>query len=682
MASWTPLYQELARHVLTFESRQDELIEALRELREQELPVISLTDRDASGREFELREIDPFTFFASFNRGQRLDNRQRILDSLKERWELKAEIPSDFDGIPVVDNRQSWFFRYAADRGPEDVPKLWRLARQSVEKTPADFDPRVLEECLASPYGSLPKLTMGMFWLNPYDYLAIDRLNRDYLTRNGIRFEARSAEAYLKILEDVRAKFDVDFPTISHRAFLEASDKSADEGKKPEIKGGQPDNGANVRRYWWLNANPKIWDFEKVAVGDVQSYTSHNERGNKRQKYKYFGEVKPGDLVVGYVTSPQKEIVAVCEITEGLHDSKEGERIDFKKIEKLRVPISYAELRGNETLARSEPMVNNQGSLFSLSEEEYDLIRAVIDEKNPIVEQAKVPPYSKHQALSELFLSEAELDEVVSRLRRKKNIILQGAPGVGKTFVAMRLAYLMAAAKDPSRVEMVQFHQSYSYEDFIQGYRPNDLGGFSLKPGVFYEFCRTAQRDAARDYFFVIDEINRGNLSKIFGELMMLIEHDKRGAEFAIPLTYASSPDERFYIPENLFIVGTMNTADRSLSLVDYALRRRFAFVTLEPKFSSPRFAETLAAAGASAALVVKIRERMEELNQAIASDDRNLGPGYRVGHSYFCIGPTVGKPDDAWYREVIRSEVAPLLEEYWIDEPDKVEEHVSRLMA
>jgi hypothetical protein len=681
MFTWIPLYQEIARHVLELEQQQDELISVLRKLGEQGLPVITLSDREQGGGEIELREIDPFSFFASFNRGQRFDNRQRILEALKRQWDLRSDIPSEFEGIPVVNNLQSWFFRYTEKREPDDILKLWRLARETVEKLPSNFDRQVLEDCLALPMCSLPKLTMGMFWLNPYNYLAVDSRNKAFLARHGIRPARRSADDYFRLLEEVREEFDEDFPSISREAYLATiGDDEGGVTAPPPPPDEKPIPGA--RNYWWLNANPKIWNFEEVAVGEAKTYTSHNEKGNKRQKYKYFGEVKRGDLVVGYVTTPQREVIAICEITQGLHQSDQDERIEFKKIEQFQNPVSYEELKSNPTLARSEPFINNQGSLFALSEDEYEIIRAIIDEKNPLTEPVALAPYTMREALSELFMSEQELVEILSRLKRKKNLILQGPPGVGKTFVAKRLASLAMGVKDPARVEMVQFHQSYAYEDFIQGYRPTEQGTFSIKPGIFYEFCRKAQRDVGRDYFFVIDEINRGNLSKIFGELMMLIEHDKRGQDFAIPLTYASSSDERFYIPENLYLIGTMNTADRSLSMVDYALRRRFAFVSLRPKFESAIFAETLVAAGAPPTLIQKIRERLGALNSFIASDDRNLGAGYCIGHSYFCPGVDHRALDEFWYQEVIESEIKPLLEEYWIDETGKVEEQVDRLLA
>ena len=436
-------------------------------------------------------------------------------------------------------------------------------------------------------------------------------------------------------------------------------------------------------RYWWLNANPKIWKFDETPVGEKQTYTSHNEKGNKRQKYMYFQEVKSDDIVVGYVTSPQREIVALCKITKGLHKTKdEGEVIEFEKIEQLAKPIPYEILQDNPDLSNCEPMINNQGSLFKLTEKEYEIIRSLIDETN-IPTKTEIVTYTKKKAMVGLFLSEFQFDEMLDALKEKKNVILQGAPGVGKTFIAKRIAYTIIGSNDPQRVEMIQFHQSYSYEDFIQGFRPTPKGHFDLKNGIFYQFCRRAQREESsqKPYIFIIDEINRGNLSKIFGELMMLIEPDKRGKEFAIPLAYSQSYDEKFYIPENLFLIGMLNTADRSLAMVDYALRRRFRFITLHPEFNSRAFQEFLSDAGAKPELVNKIVIRMNVLNEVIASDSKNLGSGYQIGHSYFCPRNDI-KPDDEWYRRVIDSEIMPLIQEYWFDNEQKVKEQRSALLV
>jgi hypothetical protein len=308
---------------------------------------------------------------------------------------------------------------------------------------------------------------------------------------------------------------------------------------------------------------------------------------------------------------------------------------------------------------------------------------SVGDDDTDITPQASIEHYDKSKAMDGLFLAEKQFDEMHDALKEKKNVVLQGAPGVGKTFVAKRLAYALIESNDQRQVEVIQFHQSYSYEDFIQGFRPTPNGHFDLKYGIFYQFCRRAQRDEAakKPYVFIIDEINRGNLSKIFGELMMLIEPDKRGKEHAIPLAYSQNAGERFYIPENLHLIGMMNTADRSLAMVDYALRRRFRFITLRPEFSSDAFGKFLADAGAAPALAKKIVTRMNALNEVIAADTKNLGPGYQIGHSYFC--PRNGiKPDDNWYRRVIESEIVPLIQEYWFDNEQKVKEQRSALLA
>lgn len=435
-------------------------------------------------------------------------------------------------------------------------------------------------------------------------------------------------------------------------------------------------------RCWWLNANPKVWNLAETRVGARQTYTSHNDKGSKRRKYRYFQEVRPGDIVVGYVTTPHRKVVALCRITKGLHQTNNREEIEFEKTEQLAKPIPYGTLQANSELAQSEPLANHQGSLFKLSAHEYEIIRSLIDEMN-IPPKVEIKAYTKQTAMKELFLAEEQLDGMLTALKEKKNIVLQGAPGVGKTFVAKRLAYALIGSEDPHRVEMIQFHQSYSYEDFIQGFRPTSNGQFDLRCGIFCQFCRRAQREDSQEkpFVFIIDEINRGNLSKIFGELMMLIEADKRGKGYAIPLAYSPDADEKFYIPENLHLIGMMNTADRSLAMVDYALRRRFRFITLKPEFTSKAFQDFLADAGAEPVLVRKIVDRMNALNEVIAVDSKNLGPGYQIGHSYFCPCNSISL-DEAWYRRVIESEIVPLIQEYWFDNEQKVKEQWSALLA
>jgi len=164
--------------------------------------------------------------------------------------------------------------------------------------------------------------------------------------------------------------------------------------------------------------------------------------------------------------------------------------------------------------------------------------------------------------------------------------------------------------------------------------------------------------------------------SSTVGELMMLIERDKRGSEYALSLTY--SPGEEFYVPENLFIIGTMNTADRSIAMVDYALRRRFTFIALTPQFKSERFKSFLRGKGVNIDLINTIIENMNSLNEEIIKDINNLGEGYQIGHSYFCPN---NENDNDWYNEVIKYEIVPLLKEYWFDEQERVDGLLENLL-
>lgn len=298
-----------------------------------------------------------------------------------------------------------------------------------------------------------------------------------------------------------------------------------------------------------------------------------------------------------------------------------------------------------------------------------------------------VPPspvtlkYTREEALKELFVSGEGFDHIIGALERKKNVVLEGPPGVGKTFVAKRLAYQVIGYKIPENVRMVQFHQSYAYEDFIQGYRPSNEGSFERRDGAFLSFCREAVANPNQRYVFIIDEVNRGNLSKIFGELLMLIEADKRDPEYAVPLTY-SPETEPFHVPANLYLIGMMNTADRSLAMVDYALRRRFAFHRLEPAFGTSQFRNHLIAVGVDEALVGRIVRRFSTLNEKIREDRRNLGPGFEIGHSFFCPSDGDERLDESWYEAIVRQEIEPLLREYWFDRADQVDGEIRALLA
>lgn len=304
------------------------------------------------------------------------------------------------------------------------------------------------------------------------------------------------------------------------------------------------DEGTDGFHCWWLTAKPKIWSFSDTPVGEVMSYSLYNENGNKRRIFQNFLDAKAGDMIIGYEATPVLKIVAIARVTA----EQDGEKLYFEKVEGLASPIDYQTLRECPELERMEFFQNPQGSLFKLTRGEYDFIMDIIRDENPVQQEAANDPYTSEDFLREVYMTSADYTKIQAVLRNKKNIILQGAPGVGKTFAAKRLAWSMMGEIDESRVEFVQFHQNYSYEDFVMGYKPVE-DGFELRNGIFYRFCQRAANQPDKDFFFIIDEINRGNMSKIFGELLMLIERDYRGTKatlaynglpFSVPKTCIS----------------------------------------------------------------------------------------------------------------------------------------------
>ena len=416
--------------------------------------------------------------------------------------------------------------------------------------------------------------------------------------------------------------------------------------------------------FWWLNANPKMWSMSATPIGEVQDYTLYNDKQHKRRIFQNFLDAQIGDMIIGYESTPVKQIVALFQIAK----AQDGERIYFKKIEHLASPVDLTVLQAQPELAEMEFFKNSQASLLKLSAAEYDCILNLIRDVNPLPQVRKIEKYDLERFFSEVFMTSSKYESMVRILKAKKNIILQGAPGVGKTFAAKRLAYSIMGEKDDSRIEFVQFHQNYSYEDFVMGYKPND-NGFELKKGIFYSFCQKAASDPEKDYFFIIDEINRGNMSKIFGELLMLIEKDYRGT--SLTLAYDGLP---FRVPKNLHIIGMMNTADRSLAMIDYALRRRFSFFDMEPGFESDGFKTYLS--GLNSEKLDKLVDEIKSLNNAII-EDKSLGKGFCIGHSYLCGAETYSKE---WLQGVVEYDILPMLAEYWFDELDKYEEWKKRL--
>ena len=453
------------------------------------------------------------------------------------------------------------------------------------------------------------------------------------------------------------------------------------------------DEDATTKRYWIYSPGHNAEKWEECTqkgvmligwgeIGDLSNYTSKAEikaamqetyddsktyRNAAHATWQFAYEMKPGDIVFakqgmhkiigrGVVDSDYK-------FEENADDAYNNARaVKWTNIGEWEHP-GQAAMKTLTDITQYTKYVEELNALFDIDED---------DDEIPETETT-LDNYDKEDFLKDVYISADSYTTLVGLMTRKRNVILLGAPGVGKTFAAKRLAYSMMGVMDSSRVKTVQFHQSYTYEDFIEGFRPSVSGtGFEIKKGVFYNFCKEAENDSENDYFFIIDEINRGNLSKIFGELFTLIEADKRGKR-KMELLYSS---DNFSVPKNVYIIGMMNTADRSLAMIDYALRRRFAFFEMKPAFESEGFREYQY--GLENDKFNKLIDCVISLNQRIADDD-SLGEGFCIGHSYFC---DIEEIKENTLTDIVEFEIIPLLKEYWFDEPSKVKEWSDRLRS
>lgn len=714
---WIDFYKEFANTLLQYKNNRGILIEKVEKI--YELTGIDMPTLD---RNKQLVDIDPFTIFGLFNKSSMtVDNRNKIIAAVANLFDIKAPIPTSFDGIPLLNNQNATYYYFIDERDEDDIDTLWGLYESALMYANDSNSKNILtlfqyfDLAINKKGNGNSKITMGLYWIAPTHFLNLDQRNTWYIYESGkmpddlvnslpIVEDKISSSKYFEIVDKLREFLasnqstfknfvELSFEAWRYSEEVNRQNRADKKQRKTKAKGAAlADDDIETIHYWIYSPGKgaKIWDecydnnimaIGWDAIGDLRNYNSKDEIKQVMNKFydpfrsyihsacatwEFANEMKPGDIV--FAKNGMHLIIGRGIVkSDYIYDPQ---RKEFKNIRK----VEWTD-RGEWECSRQSPMKTlTDITSFTDYVEQLNLFfdSDMLDDVETI--ETSYPIYDKDRFLDSVYMNDESYNTLVSLVKGKKNIILQGAPGVGKTFAAKRLAYSMMGVKDPNRVMMVQFHQSYSYEDFIMGFRPSE-NGFKLKHGVFYEFCKRAEVDSDNDYFFIIDEINRGNLSKIFGELFMLLESDKRGV--ALQLLYA---DEKFSIPENLYIIGMMNTADRSLAMLDYALRRRFAFFDLKPAFESDGFKSYQKDLNNDK--FDKLIECIKRLNLAIKSDEI-LGAGFCIGHSYFCDLDKFEMDElEAVLIRIVDFEIIPLLSEYWFDDVDMVNEWSNNLRS
>lgn len=654
--SWMPAYAAIAQGIYDMRNDRSRLLKLFKSIFSDESDLTFPMDTEAE----ELVTIDPFTFFATFNRGVSPEKRNRIvrlaLDGLGSQ---DVATPTDYEGLPVVNNMKSWFFGGKQDRGAHDIDNLWELfcAAMELAANPAGKQQRLqmahMFDAVCSQICIKWNITIGLFWVLPNFFMPLDAHSRDYLADVlGIKVKGANlpaGEEYLAIMDAIRAVTDKPFYELSADAYEWKPEPKTPWGWHPNLT--EYDPGIDQDTWDTLLDDPEIFNAQARALfrcmmdagGKATCSQLAEQYGDSADHYR--------NTAIWFAQRVSEKLN--CSLWQG----------------KYWPILFYGKNTSKDDAGSFLWMIRPELEEALKSRDLSDVPLYAEPVKQVDLSTAAKKPYTDAQFLQDVFVSKSDLTAMKGLLKRKKNLILQGAPGTGKTFAAKRLAYAMMGEEDDSRIGFVQFHQSYTYEDFVIGYRPNGEGGFDIQPGIFADFCARAVRDSGRSYFFIIDEINRANISKVFGELLMLIEADHRGDSIEL-----SIDRRRLTVPENLFIIGMMNTADRGLALIDYALRRRFAFFDMKPALDAPGFLAMLQDTGNEklGALVDAVREINKEIEK-----DPALGQGFCIGHSYFCMQQGVTDED---VHGIARFEIEPLIAEYWFDDQQKVRKLTDKL--
>ncbi len=690
---WEKFHHELANKLLQYKNNRKELVSKVKSIYEIAKMKMPRLERD------ELVDIDPFTIFALFNRTPLTDsNRIKVMTALAKVFAISAPVPTSFKGVPFVYHMTATFYGFIGDRKEGDIDDLWSLfeavLNYSRSRTQGNKEKvsDLITEVIKKKFNGTSKVTMALYWVSPDTYLSLDSKSQwyiydskqmsDEIVNSLPPFKGGSEKIkgpkYFEITERLQTFLQSgkcpfkNFKDLCTEAWRYA--KVVNDGEEGKLRYWMYAPGEDAA-YWDDFYSTQImaigWDY----LGDLNKYSNRTEmqqsikkndnlkqepRNQSLTTWQFVHDMKPGDIV--FARKGRTQIIGRGIV--GSDYEFDQDRKHYKNIRKVEW-THKGEWKNPDGLTTIKPLtdvtpyteyIEHLNALFEID----------VDRKS------KAAPYDKEDFFNNVYMEEESYTSLVELIKDKKNVILQGPPGVGKTFAAKHLAYSIMEQSDDDRIEMIQFHQSYSYEDFIEGYRP-DGSSFSLKKGAFYKFCKKAAEDPENNYFFIIDEINRGNMSKIFGELFMLIEKDKR-ERYSMPLMYGH---EEFSVPQNIHIIGTMNTADRSLALLDYALRRRFAFFEMRPGFGTEGFKNYQKELNSKK--FNSLIKCIDNLNEEISKDD-SLGEGFCIGHSFFC-NLEKDKVDQA-LPKIIKYEIIPLLKEYWFDEPQKVKDRSNELKA
>ena len=457
----------------------------------------------------------------------------------------------------------------------------------------------------------------------------------------------------------------------------------------------EPKQNQDIRPSWFVGA---VIDNKDLTNEFIEG--GYWEHGFDEKYHDHVHSMKEGDQIAIKAAYTRKKglpfetysnmtsvmsIKATGVIEENLGDGKKI-LVNWNKVEPVREWYFYT-YRPTVWKVLPGEWMNDDLIDFTFNNKEQDINRFINDPfwkdryTSDVIESYRIENIIQDGA----FLDLDKLSLIMRRLKEKKNLILQGPPGTGKTWLAKRLgmALIEEEIKD-QQISSVQFHPNLSYEDFVRGWRPGSDEKLSLQEGIFMEMVDRALENSDEKYVLVIEEINRGNPAQIFGELLTLIEASKRNSREAIKLCYPNSEGLHtpVYVPSNLYIIGTMNVADRSLALVDMAFRRRFAFINLEPNLNKTWKDFVVNKLGMDTSIANYIQSEIGNLNNQISSDSR-LGKDFQIGHSFFTPNESLKNKDSKkWYVEMVESEIAPLLQEYWFDSLEEADKAVENLLT